>query len=365
MSGPDNNRPIIVDRINTMKIHRRDVFGCMRSIGQRVVVVWNMSVENCVARIRARGAAHKSIKPSDNAAMIVGRTNKDMEPISQEEMEAYRIQKIINISDPTSMTRADVIRTILAGLSEIVPQLVDISETDIDKAVDATLERERLLAEENSKPSRGRDVVCHRPKKTVPRRGRDHIRLADSDSLSIAEEGRYQVSLDHNGRFKEFFGFWNDTSSFELKSEFHITLLFMKRPLVSFINGDSESFEKARDSSTQYSVDEYREAIAAYQAIVDDDIQIRIIYVAKNDRVMAARVEMLNDSVRFFDVVPHISIAKTKDAQFRESNDLVKEVDELRCAGIDRANTAKQVSWKDIEHDNVCLGRISFKAHGS
>jgi hypothetical protein len=112
-------------------------------------------------------------------------------------------------------------------------------------------------------------------------------------------------------------------------------------------------------------VDEYREAIAAYQAIVDDDIQIRIIYVAKNDRVMAARVEMLNDSVRFFDVVPHISIAKMKDAQFRESNDLVKEVDELRCAGIDRANTAKQVSWKDIEHDNVCLGRISFKAHGS
>ena len=366
-SGPDHCEPIIVDRINTMKMHRKDVFGSMRSIGQRVVVVWDMSVKDCISRVRSRGAAHKSIKPSDNAAMIVGRTNKDMEPISQEEVETYHIRKIIHISDPMSMTRAEVIRTIIAGLIELVPEFATINDLDIDKAVEVTLERERTIAADNVKSSRGRDMASRQPKKSVPRRGRDRVDPGKSDSLSIAEEGRYQISLDQNGRFKELFELWNDASGFELKSEFHVTLLFMKRPLVNYINGDSERFEKASGdgSSVVYAVDEYRAAVAAYQSIGDEEIRIRILYVARNDRVMAARVEIENDSVRFFDVIPHVSISKTKDAQFRESNDLIRAVDERRRQGQDPTHEPTRVFWKDVESDNICFGKVEFKLHGS
>ncbi len=339
-----------------MKVHRRDVFGSMRTIGIRVVIVWDMTVKDCIARIRTRGLGHRSIKPGDNAAMIVGRTNKELEPISDEEISLYQIHKIIRISDPTSMTKEAVVRQILDGIKEFLATCGEITDEDIAKAVKRTMKREESICSENSQPAQ----QSRQPASRQAIKGTPTVRV-DRYTGPIIREGRYEISVNEKEVFKRLFTLFQDTKGFELKSEFHVTLLFIKRALARYIEGESKG-----DGSSlfSHSPDEYAAAVSRYDANDVHPVPLKILYVARNDRVMAARVEILDTSVPFFDVVPHVSIAKVEDAQFRESNELIASVEQLRGSGISLALDGVEIV-EVPPADSVCNGTIVFKTHGS
>ena len=348
-----NTTPVIVDRINTMKIHRKDVFSSMKSVGFRVVVIWEMAVPDSIARIKSRGVGHKSIKPSDNIGMIVGRTSKELEQLTQEEITEYRIEKVIRITNPEVLTRTQVVKQILDGLAEIYPSLVEISDKQIEKAMARTIEREERLCDENSKPSMavrrtaGRDTTAKHPP-TV------------SCSSFRVNQGIYQICFDDTTRFTSIYDSLKCNPKLACKNEFHVTLLYMPHKLVRRISGHAKAHSSENSDHEEFSVDEYRDAIRFYESAAEIPIAVRPVYVAQNDRVAVMRVDIIDKSVRYFDVVPHISLAKVPEARFRECNDLVKHVDAMRSKNI----VESTISWTDLERDDEIIGSIRYKTHG-
>ena len=122
----------------------------MKSIGVRVVLLWNSTPSECVKRIQSRGLSHRSIRPSDNIGQIVFGTNQAYEPLGTEEINRYSISKVIEIRDAVCMTRETVIRQILQGLAEFDERLRDVSDETIRAAVEATQAREISLGERSS-----------------------------------------------------------------------------------------------------------------------------------------------------------------------------------------------------------------------
>ena len=144
---------VIADRINTLKAHREDVFGAMKTVGIRVVILWEMSSKDAITRIRQRKFGHRTIGPDANIGMIVGRTAKEFEPISSDEIDKYCIRKVVVIRDPMSQSREDIVKTVLMELCEI-PELANleidrVTSDDIERAVCQTIKREESISVEN------------------------------------------------------------------------------------------------------------------------------------------------------------------------------------------------------------------------
>ena len=348
------SRPIIVDRINTTQLHRQDVFGSLKSGGIRIVVTWDMKVPDCLARVKSRQYGHKSIHPEDNVGMILGRTNKELEPLSDEEIVKYGINKVISLDNVAMLSREQVLRTILDGISEFDARYKEIGDDLIALAVQAAAERERVLASENERSA----PIVFKPVGPPVR------------------EGRYEVCMEETQRFRQYFQFFNDDVSFIGKSDFHITLLYINRGLAAQISADAEKPTSNRSSpaSTPDSVDvrgpmysptEYRKAISQYRCLNGKPVSVRLKYIAKNDRVMAIRVEFARDQILHFNVVPHISVGKIPAAEFRESNQLIMEVERLKREGMQGQSSDGKVSWIDLHEDILCSGAICFKKHGS
>ena len=356
-TAPGTSRPVLIDRINTLKTHRRDVFGSIQRIGIRVAIVWEVSVRECIDRIRERNFGHKSIKPGDDVRMIVGRTNRELEPLSDDEIRMYHIQKVIRVN-AQGKSRNEVVKMILNELSAIYPQLSEITDSAIDKAVQRTIQREQKLNEENLRSGR---KLIHKP-------GSNRDQLISAPKLAMEDsrvkEGRYEIAFANNPIFHDIFESLAGGSSQNCKDEFHITLLFINRSLARYINGEVDA--QPEDPITRdFSREELGDAIRLYESLCDDPIQVRLVYTAKNERVMAIRVEILDKSIRFFDVSPHVSIAKVPEAQFRESDALVKEVDVFRNQGLRNTSPDGKILWRDIEDEVEICGRIVFRRHSS
>jgi hypothetical protein len=273
--------------------------------------------------------------------MIVGRTNKEQEPLSDEEIDSYGIKKVIRILDPMSKTREEVVKSILDGLSEWFPLASSITQEDIDSAVRKTVSRETKLADENSAASRS-------------------LANARQRADTVVKEGRFEIFLAATTRFLDLFEFFNSDARLKPKEEFHITLLFVNRSLSKFIN-----CERATDGGDAGSLHDYHAAIRKYTELRNVDVPIKLKYVAKNDRVMAVRVEILDDSVKFFNVIPHISLAKVPEAEFRESNFLIEAVEKWKSEGQDDKSNKGGLSWLDLDDCDPIVGRIRFVRHGS
>jgi hypothetical protein len=325
-------------------MHREDVFKAMRSIGIRVVIIWEMSVKEAVSRIKERKSGHRTITPDLNANMIVGRTAKDFEPLIQGEIEEYQIQKIISIQNPMSLSRQEVIRMILMELNDIpelaIFEIVSITDEDIDKVV-----AKNFLREDNiSKDSLKHTSATSKNKKT---------------NGPFAREGRYELSITEDNKIRNILNLIRPKNGvFVDKDEFHLTLLYMKRKLTDYVNGsDPDTPDTFVDPS-----ETYRKAISAYCNLNDKDIPVKLLYVARNDRVIAIRAQILEPAVKYFDVIPHISLSKVKDAEFRESNELIKICESLRSNSL--VQDHKNIEWIDIDTDDVIEGKIRFRKHG-
>jgi hypothetical protein len=331
---------IIADRINTMKIHRADVFKAMKTVGTRVVIIWELSVKEAVSRIKERSFGHRTITPDLNAHMIVGRTAKDFEPLSQEEIEEYHIQKVITIRDPLSMSRQEVIKTILNKLiftPGLIPlDLRSITDSDIDKAVKKNIKREEDISAENEK-------LAKKP-----------------TSEQLAKEGRYEIAFGDNQVIKEYLDLVRPKNAeFQDKTEFHLTLLYMKRKLTDYINGTGKAPEGLEIPPPEV----YRGAIRKYNNLIGKDVLVKLQYAARNDRVAAIRAQIREPALPHFDVIPHISLAKIKNAEFRESNSLIEKCDSLRH--YNRSSTENDgIEWIDLDCDIEITGRIKFRRHG-
>jgi hypothetical protein len=171
------------------------------------------------------------------------------------------------------------------------------------------------------------------------------------------QAGRYEISIADASTLRKCYPLLEFGPDFEMKSEFHVTLLFITRGLSRFLSGGSTHFE------SPYSLNDYHTAIDTYKSLIDQPVRIRPVFIAKNDRVSAIRVKILNRRVRYFDVVPHISIGKKQDANFRESNSLVETVDKLKSSN--RHVVDQSVKWSKITDSQDIFGMICFKKHGS
>lgn len=341
-STPNCNEPIIVDRINTLKVHRKDVFGALNTVGVRMVVVWDMAARDCIGRIKSRSFGHKSIKPTDNIAMIVGRTNNELEPLSSDEIDMYKIRKVIHIEDPMSMSREDVVRFILDNLSELFPALKDVSTEAIRSAVSKTILREEKLSTDNAKTLSGSVMVRQ-------------------SSQSSVKEGRFELSMCEPSKFTSLFEYFNESPTFKLKNEFHVTLLFIGRALAKVLN--TEPKEHASHTNP-HSINEYLSAISQFKELRDSKLPVKLKYIAKNDRVAAVCVEIMDPSVKYFDVIPHVSLAKVPEAEFRESNFMIEAVEKLRAEGKKGRSDDGRFTWIDVDDSDPTFGKIRFARHG-
>ena len=350
-SSLPNQRPVIVDRINTMSVHRRDVFGAMQSIGVRVIVEWDMSVRDCITRVKERQFGHRSILPGHNVGMILARTGKDYNPLTEEEISRYQVRKVIRIENARELTREQVVRTILDGLTEFNRGYESISDEQIASVISLSREREAKIARENEK--------------------------AQATSLAPrVEGGRYEILMKTPRTFIEYVNFFSDGSEFKTKSEFHVTLLFMNRALARFVSevqnkeshssGTSTSNSNSDDSGSQtYRLEEYRGALTRFKNLANQDILVKPIYIAKNDRVMALKVDITDTSIPYFNVVPHVSLGKIADAEFRECNHLIEMVENLRSEGYNGSNQDRSITWIDVGEVELLSGKIRFTNHRS
>lgn len=329
-SQEDSEIPVvIVDRINTLRVHRQDVFGALRSIGTRVAIVWENELNDCLFRIKSRGFGHRTIGPSDNAKMILNRTLKEYEPLSQEEIQSFGITKVISIKN--GMTREEVLSTILDDLKSLTTlaflHLNEISSDDISRAVRVAAKREEDM------------MVVNESKiiKATPR--------------SLVREGRYELVVNGNTAYlNKLFASFNTDPKFTIKQHFHVTLLFISSKLAKQLNGTKGS-------------DPYMAAIQEYKQLMRSSFVIKPLYIAKNDRVMAVKVQFLNQhaDLPHFDVVPHISVAKADGVEFREANFLIEECDKLRTGN---SNPTGTIQWLDLPENQTLSGSIQFKLHG-
>lgn len=279
---------LIVDRINTMNVHRKDVFDSFRSIGIRVVIVWENDLDLSFSRIEGRGKGHRTIGPNDNPMMILRRTIRDYEPISTVEIDSYHITKMILVN--SKMSRRDTLVTILNELVALEclahMRLGEITTEMIDEAVDLSTKREKQLVLEN-----------------------DSKLSAHASNTITVREGRYELCIHHGKElFSNLFSSFNTNPHFDIKQHFHVTLLFINRKLATELT--SNGLEKSQLGTDTLS--EYVSAIGRYKSLARSNIAIRPVYIAKNDRVMAIKVEFLQpySDLPYFDVVPHVSVAK-------------------------------------------------------
>ena len=340
---------VIADRINTQRVHRQDVFGAMKTVGIRVVVIWEMSVKDAIGRIKQRRFGHRTIGPESNVGMIVGRTAKEFEPLSADETDLYGIRKVVVIREPMSFSRHEIIKMILAELSDIngleFLEINRISDSDIDNAISKTVKREESISFENEK------TISHRRPKN------------EHTSLPEAKEGRYEIRfpkhVDTLLKLSKEFG----NKTLANKSEFHVTLLYINRKLSKMISSqECTSDDKLHDGDTKIKL-ELLQAIKSYETLGPKDIPVNLVYIARNERVMAARVNIGDIAVKYFDVVPHISLAKVEDAEFREANNLIECCDRLRSDKHPQGTDG--IHWIDISRTPRIYGRIQFSRHGS
>jgi len=337
---------LIADRINTLKAHREDVFTAFKSNGIRVVLLWEMSTSDAVARIKQRKYGHRTIGPNANVQMIVGRTAKEFETLSNDEIEKYSIRKVVVIRDPMSLTRQEIVKMVLMELSEI-PDLVylelnRITDDDIDKAVSKTTTREERISQENESAS---------TKKGKP------------STTSIVKEGRFEISFPKHiealMRISREFG--NDEMG--NKTEFHVTLLYINRKLAKAINEEDGTSTGESKLPFGRNLTDVRKALAIYRTVSMKDIPVAIEYVAWNDRVMAAKVTIMDSQIGYFDVCPHISLAKIPRAEFRESNTLISRCEDIRSHNLPQGTDG--IYWSNLKEGFAIVGRLKFTNHGS
>lgn len=348
-SSLPNQRPLIVDRINTMSVHRTDVFGAMQSVGVRVIVEWDMSVRDCITRVKERQFGHRSILPGHNVSMILARTGKDYSPLTEEEISRYQVRKVIRIENARELTREQVVQIILDGLTEFNRAYESVSDEQIASVISLAREREAKIARENEKTQA-------------------------TWSAPRVEEGRYEILMKTSRTLIEYLNFFSDGSDFKPKSEFHVTLLFMNRALARFISGVQNKESQSSGTSTPnsddsgshtYTLEEYRSALTKFKNLANQNILVKPRYIAKNNRVMALKVDITDTSIPHFNVVPHVSLGKIPDAEFRECNHLIELVEKLRSEGHNGSNEDQSITWIDVGEIELLPGKIRFTNHRS
>ncbi len=314
------------------------MFESFGTIGIRVVIIWENDLDLSHARIKSRGHAHRTIGPNDNALLILRRTIKDYVPLSEEEIISYNVTKVILVD--TKMNRYDVIRTVLNDLQTIDSleylHLSNILSKDIKTAIRLSSKREVQIIQENKS------------------------KLVEVSPQMAVQEGRYELLVHHNRELLlETFSAFNTNSHFVVKQHFHVTLLFINRKLASELNGAPNTAGSGIDPLMSYHT-----AIDMYKHLTRQNVVVRPIYVAKNERVMAVKVEFSHhhSDIKYFDVVPHISIAKLPAAEFREANYLIEACDELRSRNC--TDPTGMLQWEDFHVRETLTGSIHFKMHG-
>lgn len=192
--------------------------------------------------------------------------------------------------------------------------------------------------------------------------------LAVGNCVPKVNAGRYEVSIDDFSKFKSIFGSLNTERRFTFKDEFHVTLLFVKQSLANYINKGSQppkvDVEAAVDSThstgEKYTSEAYRKAASLFRKLKNKPVELKLRYVAWNSRVVAVRVDFIDEIVPYFDVTSHISIAKVKEAEFRESDSLVREVDRIMKAG---GKSEGEFQWKELADIETVYGKVAFRPH--
>ena len=364
------SKVLIIDRINTMKSHRKDIFEAMRTVGIRVGIHWDSTVHESVARVKQRHLGHRSILPGANVGLIVGRTANQFEPLSEEEINSYQIRKIITVDQLA--TREEVVRKILlelASMKELAGwSLSKISEADVASGLALSAKREKAIFDENKEsiPVEATPLAPTREKKRwlrVPT-------IPHPPSLSV-QKGRFEIHFTETDRFKRIFDTFGDGSTpLECKADFHVTLLYISASLLEFITYGKEYNRYSNHFSHDYKHGdclEYRNAIEMYLQLRDTPIPVVLQYVAQSSRAMVVKCTFGQGNVhglKFFDVIPHVSLAKIKAAQFRECNTLVADVERLREMGCRGQNIDGTISWVDLDDESPIFGKLRFVHHG-
>lgn len=333
-----------------MRSHRRDVFNSMGTVGTRVIIEWKLPASTCISRIKERKFGHRSIQPNDNAGMIVDRTRKDFEPLSDEEVKDFQIQKLITLENAENLSREQVIRRIIDELAEFKNNLSYITDAEITAAVLMAARREKHISDVNqAKETSGNKITS---------------------VSSRVYEGRYELCIGDHDIFRRLYRSLKLNIPTVCKDEFHVTLLFIRKSLAKIINEASsapqiniepQSFpDSTIEPSRNYSPSDYRQAIDLYSTMENQSIKLKLQYIAWNTRVVAVRVDFVDQALPHFDVIPHISIAKVREAEFRESNFLIESVDNMKKTG---ASQVSNVRWVELDEESHCSGIISFRPH--
>ena len=333
-----------------MRSHRRDVFNSMGTVGIRVMIEWKLPASKCISRIKERKFGHRSIQPNDNAGLIVDRTRKDYEPLSDEEVKDFQIQKLITLEDAENLSREQVIKRIIDELAEFNNKFAYITEAEITAAVLMATRRERNISELNQAKETSANKITSYPSRVY--------------------EGRYELCIGDHEIFRRLYRSLKLNIPTVCKDEFHVTLLFIKKSLAKIINEASfapqiniepqSSPDSTIESARTYSPSDYRRAIELYSTMENQSIKLKMQYIAWNTRVVAVRVDFGDIALPHFDVIPHISVAKIREAEFRESNFLIESVDNIKKTG---ASEVSNVRWVDLDEESHCSGIISFRPH--
>lgn len=336
-AAADKSVPVLlVDKINTMKQHRREILEAMESgvVGDTILIQmrhpedsperFDKAIKLCLSRIQGRGEGHRTLKPSDpklDIGKILRQTVSGVEPMDADELARFSAYYTADMT----LSPPDMVQRILSDLNEAdflwsFPVEELLSQQRLEQAFQISTDAEAKMAG-GSKPK----AAPANPKGGA-RRGNGSSTSPDSRSPDGKGRGKsnkppplwiWVLELDPascealRNLSQRCHNDWGPKMA--PVEEYHITLLY--------VGGGSDAEIASRHTSLKgpEDVQWLREELAKREGT---DLEVQLQDIVWDDRLAAAAVTLPLSGL-CANLHPHVTLALAPGIAPRVSNELL------------------------------------------
>jgi len=311
---------LIVDKINTMRIHRQGILDAMKGgVSGDVVFVQIMhpmdppgnltkQMELCLARIRGRGDGHRTLMGNDpKLASILRMTAGGVEPMDDTELSRFNACFSVDMTSPSKpavmQLLADLDSEGFLGRFHIEELL---TEERLSQAFEATKHAESQLSQANAGGEADAAKGASKGKKSSKskKKAPPHVLLyevqLDSDAITATRELWQAQAAEAPPKLQPSAGL-------------HITLLYLGG------KSDEQIAAKSPHLQGKDGVAQLRERLANSEG---KEVTFEIAAIAWDDRIAAAEVSALPDEI-CGNAISHITLALKAAVPPSMSNELL------------------------------------------
>lgn len=304
----DKNVPVlIVDKINTMRQHRREILDAMQAGVSGDVVFVQMvhpkdppnrldkMVQVCLSRIQGRGEGHRTLMASNpKLKNILKMTSMGVEPMLEDELSRFTARVTVDVLQPPAQS----VMQVLADLDK--HHLLERFRLDDLISPDRLNEALATTKEAENKLKGGATTSSEAPSRQKQKSAPTWYWTVDFDP---------DVSASVRNLWD---GHCPKTSSMEPAADIHVTLLFAG-------NASDETLTKSHPHlGGVKDVKQFREAVQGREG---KEVEIQIQRLVWDNRIACAEVHGLDGSCA--NLHPHITLAYRPGVPPKLSNELL------------------------------------------